>query len=128
MKISHYLFLSVLIAFLVGCNNDQKKADNKAIIGVWQNTANPNAAIEFTEAGEYFLHMDGERLLTNDSTVEKYSYDPLSEENNLIIYGNAKMNTTQARLVIINPERIKISLVHQGTIVSDAEFTKVKNK
>lgn len=128
MKISHYLFLSVLITFLAACASDQKKADSKAIIGVWQNTSTPNAAIEFTEDGEYFLRLNDERLLTNDSTVEKYSYDPLSDENNLIIYGNTKMNTTQAKLVVIDPERIKISLIHQGSIVSEAEFTKVGNQ
>ena len=125
MKISRYLVLSVLITFLVGCSNDHKKVDNSAIIGIWQNTTTPNAAIEFTKDGEYFLRMNGERLYANDSIVDKYSYDPLSKENNLIIYGNSKTNNTQAKLVIINPGRIKISLVNMGTVVSEAEFTKV---
>jgi len=126
MKISKYVLLSIVITIIHGCGNNQKNDANKAIVGIWQNTTTPNAAIEFTSDGEYYLRLNGERLLTDDSIVEKFSYDPLSKENNLIIYGNIKTSTTQAKLVIITPERIKISLVHQGTIVSEADFTKVK--
>lgn len=128
MKISNFLVLGFILVIMAGCSSKQKYDANKAIVGIWQNTTNPGAAIEFTKEGDYYLRMDGERLLTGDSIVEKYSYDPLSEENNLIIYGNSKMNATQAKLVIINPERIKISLVHQETIVSEAEFTKEKKQ
>lgn len=126
MKISHYLLLGFVIAIMTGCSSNQKHDTNKAIVGIWQNTTTPNAAIEFTSDGEYYLRLNGDRLLTDDSIVEKFSYDPLSKENNLIIYGNTKTSTTQAKLVIITPERIKISLVHQGKIVSEADFTKVK--
>ncbi len=129
MKNLNYLFLGIAITILAGCNNKQNKEDNnKAITGIWQNTTNPNAAIEFTSGGVYYLRMNGERLLENDSTITKYSYDPLSEENNLIIYGNPKAGDSQAKLVIISPERIKISLVSQGSVVSEAEFTKVKEQ
>jgi len=128
MKVSHYFLLSLVIALLAGCSNNQKNADNKAIIGIWQNTTNPENAIEFTRDGDYYIRMNGERLLTDDSIIEKYSFNPLSRENNLIIYGNPKAGNTQARLVVINTEQIKISLVHQGTVVSEAEFTKVKEQ
>ena len=116
-----------MIAIIFGCSNNQKSNDKNNIVGIWQNTTTPNAAIEFTSDGEYYLRLNGERLLNDDSMVEKFSYDPLSEGNNLIIYGNTKISTTQAKLVIISPERIKISLIHQGTIVSEADFTKVKS-
>lgn len=106
------------------CSNNQKSDANSGIVGIWQNTTTPNAAIEFTIDGEYYLRMNGERLLTDDSIVEKFSYDPISKENNLIIYGNSKMNTTQAKLIFIDPEHIKISLANQGTIISEADFTK----
>ncbi len=126
MKASNYLALVFAIIILAACNNQQKKQDDTSITGIWQNTTNSIAAIEFTTDGAYYLRMHGERLLDSDSTITKYSYDPSSEENNLIIYGNSKANNTQAKLVIISPERIKISLIHQDTIVSEAEFTKVK--
>lgn len=126
MKNSHYLLLGLLFPILVGCSNNQMKDNNNSIVGIWQNTTNPNTSIEFTKDGDYYLRINGERILTNDSTVEKYTYYPQSKENNLVIYGNAEMNNTQARLVVINPEQIKISLVHQGTVVSEAEFSKVK--
>jgi hypothetical protein len=128
MKTLNYLVLVFVITILAGCNNKQKTQDNSAIVGIWQNTTNSIAAIEFTTDGAYYLRMNGERLLDSDSTITKYSYNPLSEENNLMIYGNSKANNTQAKLVIINPERIKISLIHQDTIVSEAEFTKVKTE
>jgi hypothetical protein len=102
--------------------------DKSAIFGIWQNTTTPNAAIEFTPEGEYYLRINGERLLVDDTIRDMYSYNPLAEGNNLIIYGNPRAGNTQSKLVIINPERIKISLVSQGIIVSEAEFTKVKAK
>jgi uncharacterized lipoprotein NlpE involved in copper resistance len=126
MKSSNYIVLLVVITILAGCNNKQKTQDNSAIVGIWQNTTNPMAAIEFTKDGAYYLRMQGDRLLDSDSTITKYSYNPLPEENNLIIYGNSKAGNTQAKLVIISSERIKISLVSQGKTVSEAEFTKVK--
>lgn len=126
MKISLFVLSGLFFTILVGCDNNQKKDNNKAIVGIWQNITNPDSAIEFTKEGDYYLRLNGERLLINDSIIEKYSYDPVSEENNLIIYGNQRAGDTQAKLVIINPERIKIALLHQGTIVSEAEFTKVK--
>lgn len=126
MKNFHFLLLGFIFTILVGCSNNQKKDSNKAIVGIWQNTTNSNAAIEFTKEGDYYLRIKGERILTDDSLVEKYSYDPLSKGNNLIIYGNSKMNNTQARLVVIKPGQIKISLINQGSVVSEAEFTRVK--
>jgi uncharacterized lipoprotein NlpE involved in copper resistance len=125
MKISTYLLLGFVITILVGCNNKQKNNDNTVILGIWQNTTNPDASIEFTREGNYYLRFKGERILPDDSIAEKYSYDPLSKENNLRIFGNVKAGNTAGNLVVISPERIKISLVSQGTIVSEAEFTKV---
>ncbi|MDO9257119.1 MAG: hypothetical protein Q7U54_16485 [Bacteroidales bacterium] len=127
MKISFYLLSGLFLTILVGCSNNQKKDDNKAIIGIWQNTTTPNAAVEFTREGDYYLRINGERLSIDDTIKDKYSYDPLAEGNNLIIYGNPKAGNTQSKLVVISPERIKISLVSQGSIVSEAEFTKVKD-
>jgi hypothetical protein len=126
MKISNLLLFGFFIAILAGCNNKQAKVDKSAIIGIWQNTTTPNAAIEFTREGEYYLRINGERLLIDDTIKDKYSYDPLAEGNNLIIYGNPRAGNTQSKLVVISPDRIKISLVSRGTIVSVAEFTKVK--
>lgn len=128
MKFSNYLIFGFVIAVMIGCNNEKKNEDNKAIIGIWQNTTNPDASIEFTKDGEYFIRFNGERILNNDSVAEKYSYNSISNGNNLIIYGNPRADNTQGRLVVIAPGRIKISLVHQGTIVSEAEFTKVKEE
>ena len=126
MKFSNYLLFGFLSVILLRCNTKQTKVDKTAIIGIWQNTTTPNAAIEFTRDGDYYLRINGERLLIEDTIKDMYSYDPLAEGNNLIIYGNPKAGNTQSKLVIINPERIKISLVSNGTIVSEAEFTKVK--
>ena len=127
MKNLNYIFLGLAITILAGCNNKQTKEDsNKAIIGIWQNTSNTIAEIEFTNEGTYYLRMNGERIMDNDSTIIKYSYDPLSEGNNLIIYGNPKAGDVQATLVIISPERIKISMITKGKVISDAEFTKAK--
>lgn len=126
MKISFFVSLGFALSILVGCSNNQKNNDTKAIVGIWQNTTNPDASIEFTINGNYYLRMNGKRLLVDDSTTEKYSYDPLSKGNNLIIYGNPKAGNTQAKLLIINPKQIKISLFSQGTHVSEAEFTKVR--
>lgn len=128
MKTSLFILLGFVIPFMVGCNNNPTKDSNNAIVGIWQNTSNPGSAIEFTNDGNYYLRLNGERLLISDSIIEKYSYDPVSEENNLIIYGNQRAGYTQAKLVLINPERIKIAVLHQGNIVSEAEFTKVKEK
>lgn len=126
MKISKYLLSGLFFTILLSCSNNQKKDNNKAIVGIWQNTTTPNAAVEFTREGYYYLRINGERLLIDDTIKDMYSYDPLAEGNNLIIYGNPKAGNTQSKLVVISPERIKISLVSQGTIVSEAEFTKVK--
>jgi len=128
MKILFYLLSGLFLTFSVGCNNNQKKDNNKAIVGIWQNTTNPLAAIEFATNGNYYLRLNGERLLIDDSLVDKYSYDPLSKGNNLIIYGNPKAGNTQSKLVVINPNRLKITLKDHGTIVSEAEFTRVKEQ
>jgi len=128
MKISKFLLVGLIVALMAGCANKQTKVDKSAIFGIWQNTTTPNAAIEFTPEGEYYLRINGERLLVDDTIRDMYSYNPLAEGNNLIIYGNPRAGNTQSKLVIINPERIKISLVSQGIIVSEAEFTKVKGK
>lgn len=125
MKISKYLLSGLFFIILLSCSNNQKKDNNKAIVGIWQNTTTPNAAVEFTREGYYYLRINGERLLIDDTIKDMYSYDPLAEGNNLIIYGNPKAGNTQSKLVVISRERIKISLVSQGTIVSEAEFTKV---
>lgn len=125
LKNFNYLLLGFIITIMVGCNNKQSQNTNKAIIGIWQNTTNANTAIEFTNDGNYYLRLNGERLLIDDTIADKYSYDPLSKGNNLIIYGNPKTGNTQSKLVIISPERIKISLISQEKIVSEAEFTKV---
>jgi hypothetical protein len=128
MKYSHLVLFSICISILISCGNNPKKSDSKAIVGIWQNTTNPNAAIEFTMDGEYYLRLNGARLLPNDSTVEKYSYDPLSEGNNLIIYGNPRTSNTQAKIKFMKSEQMKISLVSQGKIISEANFTKVKEQ
>lgn len=124
--ITRNLIVGFAFAILVGCSSNQKNYENKAIVGIWQNSSNPDASIEFTSNGDYYLRMNGERLFDNDSTIEKYSYDPISNGNNLIIYGNPKVGATQAKLMIINAGQIKISLFNQGTVVSEAEFTKVE--
>jgi hypothetical protein len=76
--------LGIVITIVLGCSNNQKNDDDKAIVGIWQNTTNPASAIEFTKEGDYYIRMNGERLLLSDSIIEKYKYDPLSTENNLI--------------------------------------------
>jgi len=128
MKISNYFLLVFIITILIGCHNKPTNEDNKAIFGIWQNTTNPKAAIEFTRDGNYYLRIDGERILSDDSTVDKYTYNALSKENNLTIFNSVKSGNTDGKLIIISPERIKISLVSKGTIVSEAEFTKVNEQ
>jgi hypothetical protein len=128
MKNLNYLLSGFVIIILVGCNNNQTHNNNQAIVGIWQNTATANTAIEFTKDGNYYLRLNGERLLIDDSLVEKYSYDPISEGNNLIIYGNPKAGNTQSKLVVITPVRIKISMVSHGITTSEAEFSKVKDQ
>ncbi len=125
MKISFPLALVLIITILAGCSSKQTKNDNQSIIGIWQNSTNPKAAIEFTKEGNYYLRIDGERILSDDSTTDKYAYNALSKENNLKIFNSLKVGNTEGKLVILSSERIKISLVNQGTIVSEAEFTKV---
>jgi len=113
---------------LLGCQNKQTVTGNTAIVGIWQNTANPDASIEFTGDGEYYIRIRGKRILNNDSIAEKYSYNSLSNGNNLIIYGNPRAGNALGELVAISPGKIKISLVNQGTFISEAEFTKVKQE
>lgn len=128
MKISNYFLLVFSITILLGCNNKPTIDDNKAIVGIWQNMTNPKAAIEFTKEGNYYLRIDGERILSDDSTTDKYTYNALSTENNLKIFNSVKAGNTEGKLMIISPERIKISLISQATFVSEAEFTKVKEQ
>ena len=128
MKILNSVLLSLLILILFGCENKQAISYNSAIIGIWQNTANWDASVEFTGDGEYYIRIRGKRILNNDSIAEKYSYNSLSNGNNLIIYGNPRAGNALGELVVISPGKIKISLVNQGTIVSEAEFTKVKQE
>jgi hypothetical protein len=128
MKISNYILLVFIITILAGCSSNQTNEDNKTIVGIWQNTTNPKASIEFTKEGNYYLRIDGERILSDDSTTDKYSYNSSSKANNLKIFNSVKAGNTEGKLVILNPDRIKISLVSKGTIVSEAEFTKVNEQ
>jgi len=110
----------------IGCDKKQKNEKSKDIIGIWQNTSHQNSAVEFTENGEYFVRIDGKRLMTSDSIKDKYIYDLSLGENNLKIFRNSKSDTTIGKLLVLNPDRIKISLIHSDTIVSESEFTKLK--
>ena len=127
MKISFPLSLVLIITILAGCSSKQTKNDNQAIIGIWQNATNPKVAIEFTKERNYYLRIDEERILSDDSTTDKYTYNASSKENNLNIFNSVKAGNTEGKLIILSPERLKILLVNQGTNVSETEFTKVRN-
>jgi hypothetical protein len=125
MKKLFYLLLCFVCFIQVGCNKKQKNEKNKDIIGIWQNTAQPNSAIEFTENGEYFVRIDGKRLYTSDSINVKYIYDVSLGEKNLKLFTKSN-DTTIHKLLVINPDRIKLSLIHNDTVVTETEFTKLK--
>ena len=126
MKNSFYLLLCFVFFLQIGCVKKQKNEKSKDIIGIWQNTSYPNNAIEFTEDGEYFVRIGGKRLITSDSIKDKYTYDLSLEDKNLKIFRNSKSDTSIGKLVIINADRIKISLIHSDTVVSESEFIKLK--
>jgi len=126
MKNSFILLLCFVFFIQIGCNKKQKNEKSKDIIGIWQNSSHPNSAIEFTENGEYFVRIDGKRLMTSDSIMDKYIYDLSLGEKNLKIFRNSKSDTAIGKLLVLNPDRIRISLIHSDTIISESEFTKLK--
>jgi len=126
MKNSLVLLLCLVFFIQIGCTTNQKNEKSKDIIGIWQNESQPKNAIEFTENGEYFTIIDGKRFMTSDSIRDKYIYDLSLGEKNLKIFRNPKEFTTIGKVSVLNPDRIKISLIHSDTIVSETEFTKLK--
>ena len=125
MKNSLFLLLCFVFLIQIGCNVKQKNEKGQDIIGVWQNVSYPKNTVEFTENGEYFVSVDGKRFITSDSINFKYIYDLSLGEKNLKIIGNTKEYTPTGKLLFLNPDRIKISLFHSDTIVSETEFTKL---
>ena len=126
MKNSFILLLCFVFFIQIGCSKKQKNEKSKDIIGIWQNTSHPNSAVEFTENGEYFVRIDGKRLMTSDSMKPKYIYDLSLGEKNLKIFHISKNDTSIGKILFINPDRIKLSLIHSDTVVSESEFTKLK--
>lgn len=126
MKNSFVLLLCLVFFIQIGCTTNQKNEKSKEIIGIWQNASHPKNAVEFTENGEYFVRIDGKRFLASDSIKDKYIYDLSLGEKNLKIFHNSTDYTTIGKLLVLSPDRIKISLIHSDTIVSETEFTKLK--
>jgi hypothetical protein len=126
MKNLFFLLLCFVFFIQIGCDKKQKNEKSKDIIGIWQNTSQPNSAVEFTENGDYYVRIDSKRLMIFDSIKDKYIYDLSLGERNLKIFRISKNDTSIGKLLVINPDRIKISLIHSDTVVSESEFTKLK--
>jgi hypothetical protein len=128
MKNSIYLLFGFALSILMGCDRKQmnENANKNEIAGIWQNTADSHTAIEFTKDGEYYFRLSGKRVITCNSKVLKYFYDSLSNGSNLKICGDMKGDTSEGKLVFVNPDKIKFSLFHKDTIVSVAEYIRMK--
>ncbi len=126
MKSLFYVLLGFVFFIQIGCDNKQQNENNKDIIGIWQNTSQPMSSIEFTENGYYYLRIDGKRLVNTDTIRFKYIYNSSLKEKNLKIFDSLKCDTMVGKLVVINPNRIKFSIINKDKVVSESEFTKLK--
>jgi hypothetical protein len=126
MKKCIYLLFGVILSVLTSCDNKQMNVRKTEIVGIWQNSSDSNTAIEFTENGNYYFRLKGERMIPKDSKVLKYIYDSLSEGPNLKIYEDMAGDTTEGILEQINPNTLKFSLVVKDSIVSKVEYTRIK--
>ncbi len=75
MKTSIALLIILISTTLLCCNQSETNNSNK-IVGVWQNLENPILQLEFTNSGEYYMLMNGERIKESiksyDSTKIQY--------------------------------------------------------
>jgi len=126
MKKLFYCTLVIGCCMQFGCESKQKELTSETIIGVWQNTTNQSVSVEFTESFEYNVIVNGEKILNKDSVADMYSFSPNLKEKNLKIFNSSRNDTTKCNLIIINPKKIKLSILHADTVVSEAEFIKIK--
>jgi hypothetical protein len=127
MKISIYVFLVLTLFIFGGCQQKPSSKNNSDLVGIWQNKTVAKSAIEFTENGEYYLRIEGKRLIVKspiDSTAQQYIYDSISDGINLKIFSKINGDTTKGKLVFLDSNKIKISLINADTILSETEFFK----
>jgi len=131
MKNLIYVLLVSIVFVQVGCKEKRSNENKSSLVGIWQNKTVATSAIEFTENGEYYLRLNGKRLIIMspiDSAAQQFRYDSLSKGINLKIFAKINSDTTKEKLVFLNPDRIKISLINADTILSESEFFRLKNK
>jgi len=129
MKNLIYLSCVLVVFILAGCNSKPKTEKSSALTGIWQNEKDSSTAIEFSENGNYDLRVHGQRISemsSGDSLTQKFLYDSLSNVINLRIYDDKNKDTVKCKLVFINQGRIKLSMIFNDTVISEAEYFKVK--
>jgi len=129
MKNSIYLFLVLTVFLIGGCNQKPSSEFISDLVGIWQNKTVATSAIEFTKNGEYYLRMNGKRLIVMspiDSTAQQFIYDSLSNDINLKIFSKINGDTTKGKLVFLDSNKIKISLINADTVLSETEFFRLR--
>lgn len=129
MKTPLAVFMGLFLAIIAGCSNHQSTKIKTDIVGIWQNVADNATAIEFTNAGEYYLRVSGARVEPigpENPVVSTYSYDSTAPGVNLKIFDGIRKANTEGTLVFLDPDRIQLSLIRNDTVISKSEYTRVK--
>lgn len=129
MKTPLAILMGLFLAIIAGCSNPQSTKIKTDVVGIWQNVANNATAIEFTNAGEYYLRVSGARVEPigpENPVVSTYTYDSIVSGINLKIFDGLQKASTQGTLVFLDPDRIQISLIRNDTVISKSEYTRVK--
>lgn len=129
MKNLMYLFVILALFALSGCNTKQTTVESSVLTGIWQNKNDSSISINFAKNGDYDLRIHGQRISempSGDPFTQKFLFDSLSNGINLMIYDTKSEDTIKCKLVFVEAGRIKISMILQDTVISEAEYLKVK--
>lgn len=84
-KTSIILLVTSSLLLFYSCSNNNSAITKEKIVGLWKNMKTVNSEIEFTQSGQYFLWIKGDKL----EYPTNYIIDSKCEDYNLIIYDDS---------------------------------------
>ncbi len=126
-KLNFFLLCCLFTTFFACISNNEKKIDEK-IIGLWQNVDNPDMGIEFDKNGFYYLLDSNKRLVIENSTAFKYSFNQkFNNENNFILTEKDTGFEINGKLTHIDENNINLTLNVSESLNINGFYSRMNN-
>lgn len=115
-----------LIVALIGCNSRGENNSDRIIVGQWQNINHSDAGIEFGENGQYYVLNHNERIVIENPTILKYTFNAdMMDPYNFTLTETTTGFKYDGKLTFLDKDNIQLSLYVNDTPNHDSFLSRV---